>query len=118
MTGPDYVQAQRLRRVPAGLVDGSLSRCDALIVAPVTGAAPRLADVEHAPLRRDMPLTVMFNATGHLAPRQPCGVAGNGLPLSLQLVGRQFGEAGLLRIAHAYEQATQWPERRPPLDEA
>ena len=114
VTGPDYVQAQRLRRVLAAQVDALLERYDALIVAPITGAAPRLADVEHTPLRRDMPLTVMFNATGHPALCQPCGVAANGLPLSLQLVGRQFGEANLLRIGHAYEQATEWHTRRPP----
>jgi aspartyl-tRNA(Asn)/glutamyl-tRNA(Gln) amidotransferase subunit A len=38
-----------------------------------------------------------------------------GLPLSLQIVGRHFGEATVLRIGHAYERATPWRERRPPL---
>ena len=115
VTGPDYVQAQRLRRVLTGQVDALLAQYDVLMVAPITGAAPRLVDVEHTPLRRDMPLTVMFNVTGHPAMCQPCGVAASGLPLSLQLVGGQFGEARLLQVAYAYEQATAWHKRRPAL---
>jgi aspartyl-tRNA(Asn)/glutamyl-tRNA(Gln) amidotransferase subunit A len=38
-----------------------------------------------------------------------------GLPLSLQIVGRSFDEATVLRIGHAYERATPWRERRPAL---
>ncbi len=115
VTGPEYVRAQRLHGILTRQVDALLQDYDALIVAPITGAAPRLTDVEHTPLRRDMPLTVLFNVTGHPALCQPCGMAASGLPLSLQLVGRQFGEAGLLRVAHAFEQATEWHRRRPAL---
>ena len=116
VTGPEYVRAQRLRAILTRQVDALLSRYDALIVAPITGPAPLLSAVEHTPLRRDMPITVLFNVTGHPALCQPCGVAASGLPLSLQLVGRQFGEAGLLRVAHAFEQATEWHLRRPGLE--
>ncbi|WP_158744108.1 amidase [Acidisphaera sp. L21] len=115
VTGQEYVQAQRLRRVIALEVDRLLQDYDALIVAPFTGAAPKLTAVEHTPLRRDQPLTVLQNVTGHPALCQPCGMSANGLPLSLQLMGRQFGEAGLMRIAYAYEQAAGWHEKRPPV---
>jgi aspartyl-tRNA(Asn)/glutamyl-tRNA(Gln) amidotransferase subunit A len=57
----------------------------------------------------------MFNATGHPALCLPCGLSTGGLPLSLQLVGRAFDEAGLLRIGHAYEQAAGWHLKRPAL---
>ena len=43
----------------------------------------------------------------------PCGFTGDGLPVGLQIVGQAFDEAGVLRIAHAYEQATDWHRRRP-----
>jgi aspartyl-tRNA(Asn)/glutamyl-tRNA(Gln) amidotransferase subunit A len=45
----------------------------------------------------------------------PCGFAASGLPLGLQLIGRSYAEAMLLRIAHAYEQAAAWLQRRPDL---
>jgi aspartyl-tRNA(Asn)/glutamyl-tRNA(Gln) amidotransferase subunit A len=45
----------------------------------------------------------------------PCGFDRSGLPIGLQLIGRPFGEATLLRIGQAYERATSWSDRRPPL---
>jgi aspartyl-tRNA(Asn)/glutamyl-tRNA(Gln) amidotransferase subunit A len=47
---------------------------------------------------------------------QCIGFAGNRLPLSMQVVGRPFDDATVLRVAHAYEKATPWRERRPQLD--
>jgi Asp-tRNA(Asn)/Glu-tRNA(Gln) amidotransferase A subunit family amidase len=38
----------------------------------------------------------------------PCGFDGAGLPIGLQVMGRAFDEATVLRVAHAYEQATEW----------
>lgn len=46
------------------------------------------------------------------------GSTAAGLPLSLQLVGRPFDESTVLRAAHAYETATNWPKRRPNLESA
>jgi len=43
------------------------------------------------------------------------GMASNGLPVSVQFVGRYFDEATVLRVAAAYERATTWHTRRPPL---
>jgi aspartyl-tRNA(Asn)/glutamyl-tRNA(Gln) amidotransferase subunit A len=45
----------------------------------------------------------------------PCGFTKGGLPLSLQIVGRPYDEAGILRIGWAYESATSWQRRRPPI---
>jgi Asp-tRNA(Asn)/Glu-tRNA(Gln) amidotransferase A subunit family amidase len=45
----------------------------------------------------------------------PCGFDAAGLPLSLQVIGRRFEDATVLRVGHAYEQATAWHRRRPPL---
>jgi aspartyl-tRNA(Asn)/glutamyl-tRNA(Gln) amidotransferase subunit A len=71
--------------------------------------------VEDVPLRHDLPLTMMFNATGHPAMALPCGFSANGLPLSMQLVGRAFDEARVLRVGYAYEQAAGWMHQRPDL---
>ena len=44
----------------------------------------------------------------------PCGFSPEGLPYSIQFAGRRLSEAVLCRIAHAYEQATDWHHRHPP----
>ena len=56
-----------------------------------------------------------FNLTGQPALSLCNGFDDSGLPLSLQIVGRHFDEATVLRIGHAYERATPWRKRRPPL---
>ena len=78
-------------------------------------AAPRVVDVDEGPFRRSHPITGPFNATGHPGLALPCGFGASGLPLGLQLIGRSYGEAMLLRIAQAYEQAAGWVKRRPAL---
>ena len=56
-----------------------------------------------------------YNITGFPAISIPCGFSGAGLPVGLQLAGRPFDEVTVLRAAHAYEQATDWHTRRPPI---
>jgi aspartyl-tRNA(Asn)/glutamyl-tRNA(Gln) amidotransferase subunit A len=55
-----------------------------------------------------------FNLSGLPAATVPCGFTAGGLPIGLQVAGRPFDEATLLRIDHAYEQAAGWGSRRPP----
>jgi aspartyl-tRNA(Asn)/glutamyl-tRNA(Gln) amidotransferase subunit A len=57
--------------------------------------------------------TAPFNATRLPALSVPCGFTAAGLPIGLQIAGRPFDEATVLRVGHAYEQATQWHTRRP-----
>lgn len=115
VTGGEYVQAQRLRRIITAEVDAALAGCDAILCAGTTAAAPLLADVDEGPFRKSHPITAPFNATGHPAIAMPCGIGANGMPLSLSLVARSFDEAGLFRIAQAYERAAGWWEKRPTL---
>lgn len=113
VTGGEYVQAQRLRRIITAEVDAVLAGCDAILCAGNPTAAPRVVDVDEGPFRRSHPITGPFNATGHPGLALPCGFGASGLPLGLQLIGRNYGEAMLLRIAQAYEQASGWMARRP-----
>jgi aspartyl-tRNA(Asn)/glutamyl-tRNA(Gln) amidotransferase subunit A len=57
--------------------------------------------------------TVSANLAGLPAVSVPCGFTAAGLPIGLQLTGRMFGEMTMLRIAHAYEQLTEWSTRHP-----
>jgi len=45
----------------------------------------------------------------------PCGFTPEGLPMGLQIIGRPFDEATVLRVADAYQRVTDWHTRRPPL---
>ena len=115
VSGADYVQAQRLRRMLTAEVDAVLAGCDAILCAGNPTTAPRLVDVDEGPFRKSHPITGPFNASGHPALALPCGFGASGLPLGLQLIGRSYGEAMLFRIAQAYEQAAGWMARRPEL---
>ena len=58
--------------------------------------------------------TIPVNMAGTCAVSVSCGFH-NGLPIGLQVIGRPFEEGPMLRAAHAYEQATDWHTRKPPL---
>jgi aspartyl-tRNA(Asn)/glutamyl-tRNA(Gln) amidotransferase subunit A len=114
VSGAQYVQAQRLRLMLSQQLDALLQTVDVVLAAPIASAAPALADLEDIPLRKAQPLTAPFNLTGHPAICIPAGLSANGLPLSLQIVGRQFDEAMVLRVAHAFETAAGHVRNRPP----
>ena len=61
--------------------------------------------------------TGAFNVAGVPALSIPAGFSSDNLPLSLQLVGKPMADGLLMRVAHAYQQATDWHLRRPPLEE-
>jgi aspartyl-tRNA(Asn)/glutamyl-tRNA(Gln) amidotransferase subunit A len=60
-------------------------------------------------------LTRPFNISGVPTISVPCGFTSSGLPIGLQLAGRPFDEATVLGVAYAYEQATEWHNKRPPI---
>lgn len=63
-----------------------------------------------------MPFTYPFNATGQPAASMPCGWTEEGLPIGLQIVGRRFDDASVLRAAAAFERAAPWADRYRLLD--
>ena len=56
-----------------------------------------------------------YNISGTPAISLPCGFSESGMPIGLQLAGKPFDEATVLRAAYAYEQVTDWHRRRPPI---
>jgi aspartyl-tRNA(Asn)/glutamyl-tRNA(Gln) amidotransferase subunit A len=107
-TAADYIQALRVRRHLAAAVDAALHGCDALLTATTLTTAPRF-DAPGDSIASVSPVqTAPFNATGHPAISVPVGLSAEGLPLGVQLVGRNFDEAGLLRIARAVEVLSGW----------
>ena len=111
----DYVAATRRRRQLAAETAEALSRFDALVTLGAYDAAPKLDAVPKFGLIASPFLTGPWNVTGSPAIAIPTGFSAEGLPYAMQIAGRPFDEATVLRIAHAYEQATPWRERRPPI---
>ena len=59
--------------------------------------------------------TFAFNIYGIPTISVPCGFSRSGLPIGIQISGPRLGEMAVLALAHAYEQATEWHKRQPPL---
>jgi aspartyl-tRNA(Asn)/glutamyl-tRNA(Gln) amidotransferase subunit A len=91
------------------------ARFDAFVCA-APGPAPRLDAWRTVMFWQKPSLATPFNVLGGPALVQCIGFTAAGLPLAMQIVGRPFEEATVLRIAHAYERATPWRRRRPQLD--
>ena len=115
VTAAEYVQAQRIRSEICRETAEVLRDVDVLATPTSPKPATPFAqayDPEFGFPRSNMP---PFNITGSPTLALPCGFSASGLPLSLQLAGRPFDEALVLRVGHAYEQATSWHTRRPPV---
>ena len=114
-TGDEYVQAQRLRARLREDMHRVLDDVDVLATPTTPGTAPAFSAVldPNFPFARSN--MAPFNMAGLPALALPCGFAPGGLPISLQLAGRPFDEPTVLRAGHAYEQATDWHRRRPPV---
>jgi aspartyl-tRNA(Asn)/glutamyl-tRNA(Gln) amidotransferase subunit A len=118
----DYLHALEVKRAITAEFDCAFEQVDAIIAPTVPIAAPRIDEkeieigdeketVRSALVRLNRPA----NLTGHPALSIPCGFTRSGLPIGLQLIGPKWSEARLLSIALAFEDATEWQARRPPL---
>lgn len=115
----DYLTGQRLRTELARTVGAIMGRYDALLTPTSPIPAPRIGQ-RLCPWGETVPdalirFTAPFSVTGQPAISIPMGFSPDGLPLGLQVVGRVMEEPALLRIAAAYEGATEWQRRRPAL---
>lgn len=120
--GYQYVRAQQLRALVRAEVDRALAARDVLLApTTVTAATPvGLSEVAVAGTSQDLRASLIrftrpFNFSGHPACSVPCGFTAEGLPIGMQIVGRPFDETTVLRVADAYQRATDWHARRPPL---
>jgi aspartyl-tRNA(Asn)/glutamyl-tRNA(Gln) amidotransferase subunit A len=110
----DYIQAMRLRTELARSLQAVLSTVD-LLMLPTGEPARKLEPVHPSTLFTQPSLTAAFNVGGNPALSVCSGFDARGLPFSLQIVGRLFDEATVLRAGDAYEKATPWRDRRPVL---
>ena len=110
--GEDTIQAQRERRVMIAQMQPLYQRYDLLLTA-APGPAPRFESWRTIQFWQKPSLVTPFNVTGGPALSACIGYTEAGLPLAMQLVGKPFDDALVLRVADAYERATPWRSRRP-----
>lgn len=122
ISAAEYLRAQQARQVFCAQVDDLLRDVDLLAGPTEPTTAPALLErrVEvNGESRPVVPMltkyTRVYNITGSPAISVPCGFGADGLPVGLHLAGRNFEEGTALRAAYAYQQATEWHKRRPPL---
>jgi aspartyl-tRNA(Asn)/glutamyl-tRNA(Gln) amidotransferase subunit A len=101
-----YLRAQQVRTLVRRDFEAAFAACDAVATPTAPTTAFRFGERTEDPLQMYLAdvFTVPANLAGLPALSQPCGLA-DGLPVGLQLVGRPFDEATLLRLAHAVERA-------------
>jgi aspartyl-tRNA(Asn)/glutamyl-tRNA(Gln) amidotransferase subunit A len=109
-----YLQAQRIRRLIANDFVEAFKSCDVILGPTSPSTAFKLGEKAADPVQMYLSdiYTIAVNLAGLPGMSIPCGFAG-GLPVGLQLIGDYFAEARLLNIAHRYQQATDWHQRRP-----
>ena len=110
-----YLKAQKARTLVRQDFESALRQCDAIVAPTTPTTAFRIEEMTEDPLRMYLSdvFTVPANLAGLPALSLPCGFDRTGLPIGMQIIGRPFEEATVLRLGHAFEQATDWHRRRP-----
>ncbi len=110
-----YLKAQQIRRLIRDDYARAFERVDVVMGPTSPSVAFKLGEKTGDPVTMYLSdiYTISVNLAGLPGMSIPAGFA-DGLPVGLQLIGRHFGEARLLNIAHRYQQVTDWHRRRPP----
>ena len=122
-----YLRAQKVRTLIRRDFEQAFQKCDVIVTPTSPTPAFKIGEKANDPLQMYLSdiFTISVNLAGNCGLSLPCGftarvvsnigVIANPLPIGLQLIGKAFDEATLLRVAHAYEQSTAWHTERPAL---
>jgi aspartyl-tRNA(Asn)/glutamyl-tRNA(Gln) amidotransferase subunit A len=115
-----YLRAQKVRTLIRRDFAQAFERVDAIVCPTSPSAAFKIGERADDPLA--MYLSDIFTITANLAAipalSLPCGFTTTGLPIGLQLMGKDFDEASLLKLAAAYQSRTDWHLASPKVDDA
>jgi aspartyl-tRNA(Asn)/glutamyl-tRNA(Gln) amidotransferase subunit A len=114
LSAADYVEAVRQRRELCLEFARLFDRVDIVVSANATGPAPRIDQVPFWGVFERASYTAPYNLTGVPALSVPIGFE-DGLPLAFQIAGKPFDEAGVMRVGHAFERASEFRHARPPI---
>ncbi|PLX85502.1 MAG: Asp-tRNA(Asn)/Glu-tRNA(Gln) amidotransferase GatCAB subunit A [Desulfuromonas sp.] len=109
-----YLKAQKVRTLVRQDFLDAFAKVDVLLTPVAPTPAFNIGEKTGDPLQMYLSdiFTIPVNLAGTCGMSLPCGLSAGGLPVGLQLVGKPFGEADILRAGHAFEQATVWHEKK------
>jgi aspartyl-tRNA(Asn)/glutamyl-tRNA(Gln) amidotransferase subunit A len=113
-----YVRAQKVRTLIRQDFEKAFEKCDAIVTPTSPEIAFRIGEKTDDPLKMYLSdiFTISVNLAGICGMSLPCGFTKSPrLPIGLQILGKSFDEETVLRVAHSYEQATEWHKARPNL---
>jgi aspartyl-tRNA(Asn)/glutamyl-tRNA(Gln) amidotransferase subunit A len=114
-----YLKASQVRTLIRQDFDRALQQCDVLVAPTTPTTAFKLGEKVNDPMQMYLQdiFTLALSLAGLCGLSVPCGFDAGGLPIGLQIMGGAFDEATILRVAHAYEQATGWHNQTPEKEE-
>jgi len=112
-----YLKAQKVRALIKKDFDNAFEHCDVIVTPTAPSTAFRIGEKTEDPLQMYLSdiYTLSINLAGLPALSLPCGFDSESLPIGMQIIGKHFDETTVLRIAYAYEQATEWHKQKPRL---
>jgi aspartyl-tRNA(Asn)/glutamyl-tRNA(Gln) amidotransferase subunit A len=114
-----YLRAQKVRTLIRRDFLEAFGKVDAIVTPTTPTAAFKVGEKSGDPLQMYLSdiFTISCNLAGICGLSLPCGFTHNPkLPIGLQLLGKPFGEETILKLAHAYEQSTDWHKDKPPME--
>ncbi len=114
-----YLKAQRVRTLIKRDFEEAFQSCDVIVTPTAPTTAFKLGAKTQDPLQMYLSdiYTLSINLAGLPAVSVPCGFDGDGMPIGLQIIGKSFDEATILRAAHYYQQATEWHKKKPRIED-
>jgi len=110
-----YLKAQRVRTLIKNDFEEAFKKVDVIMAPTTPEVAFKIGEKIQDPLKMYLSdvLTIPCNIAGLPGISVPCGFSSNGLPIGIQVLGKPFDEETVINAAHAYEQHTNWREKRP-----
>jgi amidase len=120
MTAVEYARMQARRSALSGELDRLLASIDLLLVPVMGVAAWTIAGLERAgrdpqTVAARLRYTAPFDLGGQPTLTLPGGMTADGMPVGFQIAGARFSEAAILAAGYAFQQATDWHLKRPPV---
>ena len=110
-----YLKAQKVRTLIKNDFDEAFKIVDAIVAPTTPEVAFKIGEKTQDPIKMYLSdvLTIPCNIAGLPGISVPCGFSSKGLPIGIQVLGKPFDEETVIHVAHAYEQSTNWGDKRP-----
>ena len=112
-----YLKAQKVRALIKRDFEEAFQKCDVIVgpTAPTTAFKVGAKTADPLEMYLSDIFTISVNLAGLPGLSLPCGFDDEDMPIGMQIIGKHFDEATMLRVAYAYEQATEWHRKKPKL---